>query len=161
QRVDQGGPVLGVDRQRRRGGPPVQPVGPGGEVRLVGTAAVVVGAARADGEAQRHRLQGARLVAGDLQPLDVRGEIRRVPAEGLQRDKRRAPPPTFPPPPPPGEGVPPFSPPPAGEGGGGGGGEINVLAADGAGGAGVAGDAAGLVERLAGEAFGALERPRL
>ena len=44
------------------------------EIHLVGAAAIVVGAARAHGEAQRHRLQRPRLVAGNLEALDLRRE---------------------------------------------------------------------------------------
>ena len=44
------------------------------EIDLVGAAAVVVGAAGADGEAQGHRLQRSRLVAGNLEALDLRSE---------------------------------------------------------------------------------------
>ena len=48
----------------------------------------MVGAARVDREPERHRLQRARLVAGQLQALDVRRERRRALADDLAR--RRA-----------------------------------------------------------------------
>ena len=51
------------------------------KVGLVGAGAVVVGAARVDREAERHRLQRARLVAGELQALHVRRERRRALAD--------------------------------------------------------------------------------
>jgi hypothetical protein len=51
-----------------------------GEVGLVGAGAVVVGAARVHGQAERHRVEGARLVAGELEALDVRREgVRALP----------------------------------------------------------------------------------
>ena len=46
------------------------------EIDLVGAAAIVVGAARADGEAERHGLQRPRLVAGNLEALHLRRESR-------------------------------------------------------------------------------------
>ena len=69
QRVHQRRPVLGLDRGRAASAPPCRRSTLAGEVGLVGAGAVVVGAARADRQAQRHRLQRPRLVAGDLQPL--------------------------------------------------------------------------------------------
>ena len=60
-------------------------VGAAREVGLVGARAVVVGAARADGQAQGHGVQAARVVAGQLQPLDVRGQ-----AGGLAADRSAA-----------------------------------------------------------------------
>ena len=45
-----------------------------GEVHLVGAAAIVIGAARAHREPERHRLQRPRLVAGNLEALHLRRE---------------------------------------------------------------------------------------
>ena len=56
-----------------------------GEVDLVGAAAIVIGAAGADREPQRHRLQRARLVAGNLQTLDLRRKRQRVVSDRLRR----------------------------------------------------------------------------
>ncbi len=61
-----------------------------GEVGLVGARAVVVGAARVDREAERHRLQRARLVPGELEPLDVRGECLRALPDGARGGARAA-----------------------------------------------------------------------
>jgi hypothetical protein len=46
-----------------------QPVHLAGEVGLVRARPVVAGAARADGQAESHRLQAARIVARDLEAL--------------------------------------------------------------------------------------------
>ena len=59
-----------------------------GQVGLVGARAVVVGAARVDGEAEGHRVQGARLVAGHLQTLDVRREVGGAAADLFGRPPR-------------------------------------------------------------------------
>ena len=72
---------------RRAAAPPSRRSSVAGEVGLVGARAVVVGAARVDREAERHRLQRARLVAGQLEALDVRGEVRPSPG---RRPRRRA-----------------------------------------------------------------------
>ena len=71
----------------------VEAVEVAGEVGLVGAGAVVVGAARVDREPERHRLQRPRLVAGQLQALDVRREVVASPADqrgGGPRSPRRA-----------------------------------------------------------------------
>ena len=60
-----------------------EPVVAARQVGLVRARAVVVGAARVDREAERHRLQRARLVARQLEALDVRGERRRALADDL------------------------------------------------------------------------------
>ncbi len=73
--------------------PPCEAVEAPGEVGLVGARAVVVGAAGVDGEAQRHRLQRARLVAGQLEALDVRRRSARRRAadpRGRARGPRRS-----------------------------------------------------------------------
>ena len=75
--------VLGLDRGQDVRRAPVEPVEVTGQVGLVGAGAVVVGAAGVDREAERHRVQGARLVAGHLHALDVRREVGRVTADLL------------------------------------------------------------------------------
>ncbi len=55
------------------------------KIDLVSAAAIVIRAARAHGEAQRHRLQRARLVAGNLEALDLRRERDAVVADRLGR----------------------------------------------------------------------------
>ena len=55
------------------------------EVGLVGAGAVVVGSAGVHGEAERHRVQRARLVAGELEALHVGGEALRPLAHLLGR----------------------------------------------------------------------------
>ena len=74
QRVHDRRAVLGFDRTGDVRFASVEAVVVAGQVGLVGAAAVVVGAARVDREAERHRLQRARLIPGELEPLDVRGE---------------------------------------------------------------------------------------
>ena len=63
--------------------PPAKPVEVAGQVGLVGARAVVVRAAGVDGQPERHRVQRARLVAGQLQALDVHGERRGAAARPL------------------------------------------------------------------------------
>ena len=71
--------------QAGRFGSAVQAVGLRGEIDFISTAAVVVGATAADREAQGRSLQGTRLVAGDLQALDMRREVGRITADDLHR----------------------------------------------------------------------------
>src|SRR5205823_8771451 len=85
ERVDQGGPVLGLDGPGGGLVGAVAAVGGRGEVDLVSPAAVVVGPAGTDREPEGHRLQRPRLVPRQLQPLHVRGEARGVAADGRGR----------------------------------------------------------------------------
>src|SRR3954471_2558687 len=88
QRVHDRGPVLGLDRRgdvRLAAGQAVEAAREG---RLVGTRAGVVGAAGVDGEAERHRLQRARLVARQLHPLDLGRERLRALPDDLRRRAR-------------------------------------------------------------------------
>jgi hypothetical protein len=55
------------------------------EIHLVSAAAVVVRTAGANGEAQRHRLQRSRLVAGNLEALDLRGKRDALVSDCLSR----------------------------------------------------------------------------
>ena len=87
QRVHQRGLVLGLDRVAHGVERDVPAIDLVREVHLVGAAAVVIGAARADGEPERHRLQRPRLVAGNLEPLDLRRDRDAVVAD---RRARRA-----------------------------------------------------------------------
>ena len=64
-----------------------QAVAAGAEVLLVGTRAIVIRTAGADRETQTHRLEGAWLVAGQLEALHVHGEARR---RGITRSRPRA-----------------------------------------------------------------------
>ena len=56
-----------------------------GKVDFVGAAAIVVGAARAHGKPERHGLQRPRLVAGNLEALDLRGNRQAVVANRVSR----------------------------------------------------------------------------
>ena len=60
-------------------------IGPAGEVGLVGPRAIVVRASGSHGQAQGHRVQTARVVARQLQALDVGGQRRGVTADALGR----------------------------------------------------------------------------
>src|SRR5690606_21510254 len=66
----------------------MQPIDLLGEVGLIRAAAVVIGAAGADGEAQSHRLQGAGFVTGDLESFDMWGEVGGVAADVLGSTSR-------------------------------------------------------------------------
>ncbi len=55
------------------------------EIDLVRAAAIVVRAARAHGETERHGLQRPRLVAGNLQALDLRRNRDAVVPDGVSR----------------------------------------------------------------------------
>ena len=68
--------------------PPEKPVEVAGQVRLVGTGSVVVGAPGVHRQAERHGVHGARLIAGQFQALDVRCELRRAAADLLRRPPR-------------------------------------------------------------------------
>ena len=80
-RVHDRGAVLTLDRRRDVRGTSGEAIVAPGEVRLVGSRAVVVGAAGVDREAECHRLQGAGLVSGQFQTLDVAGEGFRAAAD--------------------------------------------------------------------------------
>ena len=84
QRVHQRGLVFGVDGMANGIERHVPAIDLVREIDLVGAAAIVVGAARADGETQRHRLQRPRLVAGNLESLDLRREGDAVVPDRLQ-----------------------------------------------------------------------------
>src|SRR5262249_38730200 len=56
----------------------IETVGAIGQIRLVGAAAVVIGAAGAYRESERHRLQSTLFVARHFHPLDVRSEVGRL-----------------------------------------------------------------------------------
>ncbi len=88
ERVHDGGPVLGLDRRRDVRRAAAEPVMVAGQVGLVGTRAVVVGAPGVHRQAQRHRVHRAGLVAGQLQALDLRRELRRAAADPLRRAPR-------------------------------------------------------------------------
>ena len=81
QRVHDRRAVLGLDGGGHVGVAAGQPVEVAGQVRLVGARAVVVGAAGVHGQAERHRVKRARLVAGQLEALHVRGEDLRALAD--------------------------------------------------------------------------------
>src|SRR3954447_23737566 len=88
QRVHDRRAVLGLDGGgdvRLATGEAVEAPGQGG---LVGARAVVVRAARVDRQPERHRLQRARLVAGELHALDVRRERLRALPDLLRRGPR-------------------------------------------------------------------------
>ena len=68
--------------------PPCEAVELAGQVGLVGAGAVVVGAAGVDRQPERHRLQRARLVAGQLQALDLRREVDRAAARPRSAARR-------------------------------------------------------------------------
>ena len=72
QRVDDRRAVLGHDRGGRVRRAAGQAVVAPGEIGLIRARAVVVRPAGVDRQPERHRLQRARLVAGELQPLHVR-----------------------------------------------------------------------------------------
>src|SRR3954470_15208064 len=88
QRVHDRGAVLGLDRGRDVRLAAREAVEAPGQVGLVGARAVVVRAAGVDREAERHRLQRARLVAGELHALDVRRERVRALPDLLRRRAR-------------------------------------------------------------------------
>ena len=83
QRVHDGGAVLGLDRGDGGCGTAVEAVGAVREIGLIGPRAVVIGAPGADGQAEGHGVQAARVVAGELQPLDVRGQAGCLAADPL------------------------------------------------------------------------------
>src|SRR3954453_446047 len=88
QRVHDRGAVLGLDRGRDVRLAAREAVEAPGHVGLVGARAVVVRAAGDDREDERHRLQRARLVAGELHALDVRRERVRALPDLLRRRAR-------------------------------------------------------------------------
>src|SRR3954453_16344265 len=88
QRVHDRGAVLGLDRGRDVRLAAREAVEAPGQVGLVGARAVVVRTAGVDREAERHRLQRARLVAGELHALDVRRERVRALPDLLRRRPR-------------------------------------------------------------------------
>src|SRR3954447_18963486 len=88
ERVHDGRAILRADRGGDVGRAAAQAVVAPGEVGFVGARAVVVGAARVDRETERHRLQGARLVARQLEALDLRGEGDRSLADDVRRGAR-------------------------------------------------------------------------
>jgi hypothetical protein len=55
------------------------------EIHFVGAAAIVIGAARPDGKPQGHRLERARLVAGNLEPFDLWRKCQAPLADRLRR----------------------------------------------------------------------------
>src|SRR5229473_1008218 len=66
QRIHQGRSILGFHGQLGRVRRSMQPIGALGEVNFVGAGSVMIGPPAADGEAQGHGLQSARLIAGDF-----------------------------------------------------------------------------------------------
>ena len=85
ERVHQRGLVLGFDGVADRIERHVPAIHLVREVNLVGAAAIVVGAAGADREAQRHRLQRPGLVAWNLEALHLRSERDAVVPDRLGR----------------------------------------------------------------------------
>src|SRR4051794_32957617 len=88
QRVHDRGAVLGLDRGGDVRFAAREAVEAPGQVGLVGARAGVVRTPGVDREAERHRLQRARLVAGGLHALDVRRERVRALPDLLRRRAR-------------------------------------------------------------------------